>query len=408
MESSSTLPGQRKRALLGVTALLLVAAVLAGAYWWLWGRLHVGTDNAYVAGNLVQVSSQQAGTVVAILADDTDLVEAGALLVQLDDADAKVQLQAAEAGLADAVRAVRGLYAGDSQARAGVAARNADVQRSQHELERAQAELKRASDELARRESLFRQDFISGEALQAARTAVDASRASRDAASSALEQARSAVAQARSQQAGAEGLVDRTTLETHPRVQAAAARLRDAHLALARTRILAPVRGHVAKRSVQVGARIAAGAPLLSVVADEQLWVEANFKESELGAMRIGQPVRLQSDLYGSSVEYRGRIAGIASGTGSVFSVLPAQNASGNWIKVVQRLPVRVALESDNLKEHPLRLGLSMHATVDTSRSEGEILAGMPRQGAAFQTGVYASQATEADALIERVIRANR
>jgi len=408
MESSSPQPGQRKRALLGVTALLIIAAVLASAYWLLWGRRHVGTDNAYVAGNLVQVSAQQPGTVTAILADDTDLVEAGAPLVQLDDADARVQLQAAEAALADTVRAVRGLYAGDSQARAGVAARSADVQRSQHELERAQAELRRAGDEFARRESLFRQNFISGEALQTARTALDASRASRDAASSALEQARSTVAQARSQQAGTEGLVDHTTLDTHPRVQAAAAKLRDAHLALARTRIVAPVRGHVAKRSVQVGARIAAGTPLLSVVADDQLWVEANFKESELGAMRIGQPVRLESDLYGSSVEYRGSIAGIASGTGSVFSVLPAQNASGNWIKVVQRLPVRIALEPDDLKQHPLRLGLSMHATVDTSRSEGEILAGTPRQGPAFQTEVYASQAAEADALIERVIRANR
>ena len=408
MENESALSGKRKRVLLAVTAFLVVVALAFGAYWALWGRYHVTTDNAYVAGNLVQVSAQVPGTVVAILADDTDLVEAGASLVQLDDADAKVQLQAAEAALGEAVRAVRGLYASRGEASAGVAQRLADVQRNQHELDRAQAELRRAADELARRESLYRQKFISSEALQVARTAVDSARASRDAASAALEQARSAVAQARSQQAGAEGLVDGTSLETHPRVQAAAAQLREAYLALARTRILAPVRGHVAKRSAQVGARIAVGAPLLSIVPDDQLWVEANFKEAELRDVRLGQPVKLASDLYGGGVEYRGTVAGIASGTGAVFSVLPAQNASGNWIKVVQRLPVRIALAPDGLKEHPLRLGLSMKASVDVHQTDGERLASAPRPGPAFETDVYASRAAEADALIARVIQANR
>ena len=408
MENESALSGKRKRVLLAFTGAFVVIGLSFGAYWLLWGRYHVGTDNAYVAGNLVPVSAQVPGTVVSILADDTDLVEAGTPLLQLDDADARVQLQAAEAALGEAVRAVRGLYASQGEASAGVAQRLSDVQRSQHELDRTQAELNRAADELGRRESLFRRNFISSEALQVARTAVDAARAGRDAAGAALAQARSAVEQARSQQAGAEGLVNGTSLETHPRVLAAAAQLRDASLALSRTSILAPVRGHVAKRSAQVGARVAVGTPLLSIVPDDQLWVEANFKEGELRDVRIGQPVTLSSDLYGSGVEFRGTVAGIASGTGSVFSVLPAQNASGNWIKVVQRLPVRIALAPDGLEEYPLRLGLSMKVSVDVHRTDGERLASAPRPGSAFHTDVYASRAAEADALIARVIRANR
>lgn len=408
METDAPLPNQRKRVLLGFSALLVVVACLFTAYWLIWGRFHISTDNAYVAGNLVQVSAQTTGTVVSILADDTDLVEASAPLIKLDDADAQVQLQAAEAALADAVRGVRGLYANDVQARAGVGQRNADVERSQHDLERAEAELHRSSDELTRRESLFRQKFISGEALQTARTAADSARAARDAARATLTEARSAVEQARGQQAATTGMVDRTSLESHPRVAAAAANVRNAYLGLARTTILAPVGGHVAKRSAQVGARIAAGTPLLSIIPDDQLWVEANFKESELANVRIGQPVRLHSDLYGSGTEYRGTIAGIASGTGSIFSVLPAQNASGNWIKVVQRLPVRISLSSENLKDFPLRLGLSMQATVDIHQTDGERLAQSPRPAAAFATDIYAQQAAAADALIERVIRANR
>lgn len=408
MADESTLPSGRKRALILLTSAFAAIALAYLAYWALWGRFHVSTDNAYVGGNLVQVSAQVPGTVVAILADDTDLVEAGAPLLRLDDTDAKVQLQAAEAALADAVRGVRGLYANDSQAKAGVAQRSADLTRLQHEQERAEAEFRRAKDEYARRESLFRQKFISSEALQTARTAVDSAQAARDAAVAAVAEARSAVAQAQSQQVGTEVLVDNTSVENHPRVAAAAAKVRDAYLALARTTIVAPVRGHVAKRSAQVGNRIAVGTPLLSVIPDDQLWVEANFKESELTHVRIGQPVELGSDLYGSDAHYRGRIVGIASGTGATFAVLPAQNASGNWIKVVQRLPVRIALENDNLKEYPLRLGLSMEASVDTHDRSGPRLAALPRSEPAFQTAVYAEQAAAADALIARIIAANR
>ena len=400
--------GKRRRVLLILAALFATVAAAVGSYWFEYGRWRVTTDNAYVGGNVVQITPQVSGTVVSVLADDTDLVEQGQPLVRLDDADARVQLQLAEANLADAVRAVRGLYANDSQSRAVVAQRDADLDRARFEAERAEAAMRQARDEYARRETLFQKKFISSETLQTARTALDAAIAQRDAAQAAVEQARAAVRQAREQRTGAEVLVDNTAVETHPRVAAAAAKVKEAYLALARTTIVAPVRGYVAKRSVQVGQRVAPGTALMAIIPLGELWVDANFKESELEHVRIGQPVALTADLYGGDVEYAGQVVGLAPGTGGAFALLPAQNATGNWIKIVQRVPVRIALDPEALARHPLRVGLSMRVTVDTHHREGTVLAAEANRQERYATPVFAAQAHEADALIARIIAANR
>ena len=400
--------GKRRRALLILATLFTLLASGGGYYWFYYGRWQVTTDNAYVGGNVVQITPQIAGTVVRVLADDTDLVEQGQPLVQLDDADAQVQLQLAEANLADAVRAVRGLYANDNQSRAQIAQRSADLDRIRFEAERAETAARQARDEYQRREMLFQQKFISSETLQTARTALDSASAAHDAAQAAVEQAQAAVRAAREQRTGAEVLIDNTSVETHPRVAAAAARVKEAFLNIARTTIVAPLRGYVAKRSVQLGAQVAPGTALMAVIPLDDLWVDANFKESELENVRIGQPVTLRADLYGSDVRYSGRIAGLAAGTGGTFALLPAQNATGNWIKIVQRVPVRITLDPATVAEHPLRIGLSMRATVDTHQRDGEVLAREPNHEARYSTPVFAAQAQAADAHIARIIAANR
>ena len=400
--------GKRRRALLILATLFTLLASGGGYYWLYYGRWQVTTDNAYVGGNVVQITPQITGTVVRVLADDTDLVEQGQPLVQLDDADAQVQLQLAEANLADAVRAVRGLYANDNQSRAQIAQRSADLDRIRFEAERAETAARQARDEYQRREMLFQKKFISSETLQTARTALESASAARDAAQAAVEQAQAAVHAAREQRSGAEVLIDNTSVETHPRVAAAAARVKEAFLNIARTTIVAPLRGYVAKRSVQLGAQVAPGTALLAVIPLDNLWVDANFKESELENVRIGQPVTLRADLYGSDVRYSGRIAGLAAGTGGTFALLPAQNATGNWIKIVQRVPVRITLDPATVAEHPLRIGLSMRATVDTHQRDGEVLAREPNHEVRYSTPVFAAQVQAADAHIARIIAANR
>ncbi|HZP93261.1 MAG TPA: efflux RND transporter periplasmic adaptor subunit [Burkholderiales bacterium] len=398
--------GRRRRAILGVLGVFLLAAVVVTAWWLLFGRWEVSTDNAYVGGNVVQVTPQVGGTVVAVLTDDTQLVEQGQALVRLDDADAKVQLSQAEANLADAVRSVRGLYANTAQSSAGVAAREADLQRLRFELVRAQAEEARTEAEYERRQKLAEENFISRENVQNAKLAWDAAVAQRDAADSAVREAQAALAQAHEERRASSALVDNISVENHPRVMAAAARVKEAYLALARTVIPAPVTGYVAKRSVQVGSRISSGTALMSIVPVDDLWVDANFKEGQLRDVRIGQPVSLAADLYGDGVVFHGRVVGLAPGTGSAFSLLPAQNASGNWIKIVQRVPVRISLSKDELRAHPLRIGLSMRATVDTHERSGAVLAAQPGKDG-YTTPVFDAQAREADALIARIISEN-
>lgn len=386
-------PQRRKTALLSLAGVVAVAGLAWGSYEWLVASHYESTDNAYVQGNVIQITPQVGGTVMAIHADDTDFVRAGQPLVKLDPADAKVALEQAEAALGQTVRQVRTLYANNGSLAAQVALREADVSK-------AQSELARASDDYNRRASLVGNGAVSREELNHAQTQVSSAR-------SALAAAQAAVVGAREQLASNQAMTSGTNVDQHPQVQAAAAKVREAWLAQQRAVLLAPVDGYVAKRTVQLGQRIAAGAPLMSIIPLNQVWVDANFKEVQLRKLRLGQPVTLTADLYGKRIEYQGTVAGLGVGTGAAFSLLPAQNATGNWIKVVQRVPVRVALDPQQLKDHPLRVGLSMEATVDVSQQEGKTLADAPRAAAMSQTQVFDGQDDGADAEVRRVIAMN-
>ena len=383
----------RRRGLAIAATVFVLGGACYGAYWFLHLRHYERTDDAYVAGNVVQVTPQVAGTVIAVNADDTDFVEQGQPLVTLDRADAEVALAQAEAALAQTVREVRQLYSANSTWAANISQREAEIRR-------AQAELARAEDDLARRAKLADSGAVSGEEMNHARTNVDNAHA-------AVAAAQAALASARQQLATNESLTEGTTVEKHPNVERAAAKVREQYLAYARTVLPAPVSGYVAKRTVQVGQRIAPGAPLMSIIPLEQVWVDANFKEVQLAKMRIGQPVTLAADAYGDTVTYHGKVAGLGVGTGAAFALLPAQNATGNWIKVVQRVPVRIALDAGELAQHPLRVGLSMEATVDVADTQGGALSSAPRTGGGYTTSAFDRDSAEADAIVHRTIAAN-
>jgi membrane fusion protein (multidrug efflux system) len=383
----------RRRWLAGAAGVFALAGLAWLGYWYVDLRHYESTDDAYVQGNLVQITPQVAGTVVAVNADDTDFVEAGAPLVRLDRADAQVALEQAQAALAQTVREVRSLYTTNATGSANVNLRQAEVAR-------ARADLAKAQDDLARRQALASSGAVSGEELNHAQAGVSNAKA-------ALAATEAALVAAREQLATSRALTDGATVETHPNVERAAAKMREEYLDLARTTLPAPVSGYVAKRTVQVGQRIAPGASLMSIVPLDQVWVDANFKESQLRNMRIGQPVTLTADAYGRSVVYHGKVAGLGVGTGSAFALLPAQNATGNWIKVVQRVPVRIALDPAELAAHPLRVGLSTAVTVDIADSSGASLASAPRSTAAYVTSAFDHSAEEADALVRETIAAN-
>ena len=383
----------RKKALTAVAAAVAVAGIAYGAYWALVLNHFERTDNAYVQGNVVQLTPQVSGTVVAIGADDTDHVKAGQSLVKLDPADAQVALDQAEAQLAQAVREVRTLFANNGTLKAQIAARAADLARTQSDVARAQ-------DDVARRTPLLATGAVGQEEFNHVAAQLAAAKSSAAA-------AQSAVQAAREQLASNQTLTDGVAVDQHPNVLRAASKVREAYLALQRVDLLAPVDGYVAKRSVQLGQRVQAGAPLMSVIALNRVWVEANFKESQLQSLRIGQPVTLQADVYGKKVEYRGSIEGLGAGTGSAFALLPAQNATGNWIKVVQRVPVRITLDANELAAHPLRVGLSMDARVDVSNTSGAMLADASRAPAASETRVFEPTRSAADADVRRIIAAH-
>ena len=394
-EALAPSPGNpaRKKALTAVTALVAVAGIAYGIYWALVLNHYESTDNAYVQGNLVQLTPQVGGTVVAINADDTDHVKAGQLLVRLDPADAQVALEQAEAQLAQTVREVRTMYANNATLQAQIALREAD-------LAHAQSDLVRAQDDVSRRAPLLATGAVGKEEFNHVNSQLAASRSS-------VAAAQSAVLAAREQLASNQTLTEGTAVEQHPNVQRAAARVREAFLALKRADLLAPVDGFIARRSVQLGQRVQAGTALLSVIALDQVWVEANFKESQLQNLRIGQPVELIADVYGKKVPYLGTVEGLGAGTGAAFALLPAQNATGNWIKVVQRLPVRIALDTKQLVGHPLRVGLSMEARVDVSKTDGRMLADGSRASTLAQTTVFEQNNSAADAEVRKIIVAN-
>ena len=383
----------RRRGLTLIAAALAVGGLAWGGWHWLQGRHYQATDNAYVAGNVVQITPQIGGTVVAIQADDTDFVKAGQVLVKLDAADASVTLEQAEAQLAQTVREVRNLFANNSTLQAQVQLREAD-------LSRIQSDLARAQEDVQRRAPLVASGAIGKEEFQHAQAQVTSAK-------SAVSAAQSAVAAAKEQLAASQTQTEGTSVAAHPSVQRAAAKVREAFLAMQRVELLAPTDGHIAKRGVQLGQRVQAGAPLMTLVALNQLWVDANFKESQLQNLRIGQPAEMEADVYGTKVTYHGKVLGLGAGTGAAFALLPAQNATGNWIKVVQRVPVRIAIDAKDLADHSLRVGLSMDVTVDTQDQNGKTLADAPRTSPAAVTTVFETQQRAADQRVDRIIAAN-
>ncbi|MCX4220592.1 MULTISPECIES: efflux RND transporter periplasmic adaptor subunit [Pseudomonas] len=372
-------PRKRKVMLL----VLAVVVALAGAGVWAYhefiGRWSESTDDAYVNGNVVEITPLVTGTVVSIGADDGDLVQEGQVLINFDPNDAEVGLQSAKANLARTVRQVRGLYS------------NVDGMKAQ--VNAQQAEVQKAQDNFNRRKNLAAGGAISQEELSHARDD--------------LTSAQNALANAKQQLKTTSALVDDTVVSSHPDVMAAAAQLRQAYLTNARSTLIAPVTGYVAKRTVQLGQRVQPGTALMAVIPLDQLWIDANFKETQLRDMRIGQPVEIESDIYGSDVKFSGTVDSLGAGTGSAFALLPAQNATGNWIKIVQRVPVRIHVNAEELAKHPLRVGLSTNVEVNLHDQSGPVLAQQPPQKASFSTNVYDRQLAEADAMITQLIHDN-
>ena len=383
-------PAGRRKGLTIVAAAVAVAALAWGGWHYMVARNYQNTDNAYVAGNVVQITPQVGGTVISIGADDTDYVKAGQILVQLDPADSLVQLAQAESQLAQTARQTRTLYANNAPLSAQVAQREAD-------LMRLKVDAAKASDDVERRRPLTITGAVGKEEF-------DHAKALATAASNAVVAAEAAVRAAKAQLTAAEAQTKGTTAEDFPSVMAAAAKVREAYLSLQRTRLISPVDGYVAKRGVQLGQRVAAGSPMMTVVDLHNLWVDANFKESQLADLRMGQKVELTADVYGDKTTYEGKVVGLGAGTGAAFSLLPAQNATGNWIKVVQRVPVRVSLAPEALAQHPLRVGLSMDVKVNISNKDGLALANATRTTPVAQTALYDSTLAQAEDRIHRII----
>ena len=372
---------KRKTGLTIAIALFLIAGLAWLAYWFFFSRHHETTDNAYVSGNMVMVNAQTVGTVEAIMADENQEIKAGQVLIKLNPTDAQVALSQAQAQLAQASRQIQNAFNS-----AGVA--NA-------QLNQARSAVQTAQDAVNRRAKLVGTGAVSKEEYDQARNALVQAQA---AYKTATEQSKTATAQ-----------IAGTTPQSHPAIEAAKAAFRSAYINNKRLAVLAPIDGVVAKRSVQVGQQIAPGAPLMTIVAANQVWVEANYKETQLANLRVGQPVELTSDVYGSGVKFNGTVQGIGIGTGAAFSVLPAQNATGNWIKIVQRIPVRVTIDPEQLKQHPLRVGMSMHVSIDTHDRSGAVLGAVTgtQAPANLQTNVYNQDEAEANQIADQIIQQN-
>lgn len=361
--------GLRKKLLGGIAGLVLLGGAAYGTWYALVGSHFISTDNAYVGADTASVTPMVAAQVLNVAVADTQAVRKGDVLLRLDDSDARIALAQAEAELVRAKRQFGQTSATSSALAAQVQARGADIARARAQLVAAQADYEKARVDLARRQRLAPNGAVSGEELSSATNAFASARAN-------LELARAGVAQASATRGSASGelaannaLISGSNASNAPEVLAAQAKVQQARLDLQRTVIRAPIDGVIARRNVQVGQRVAPGTQLMLIVPVNQLYVDANFKEGQLTAVKVGQPVTLKSDLYGGDVEYHGKVVGLSGGTGSSFALIPAQNATGNWIKVVQRLPVRVALDPKELQAHPLRVGLSMDAEIDISRN---------------------------------------
>lgn len=365
-----------------LTGLFLVVLVFGGAafaYEYLYGRFYEETEDAYVDGNRVQIGSRINGTVVSIYVDDGDLVEQGQVLIELDPSDAATALEQTKADLASAVRRVRGLFASVDNYRAQVETRKLVQQQ--------------ARSDYNRRRKLAAAGVLSQETMSHSRDA--------------LGEADNALVSAQQQLNSTLALVEGTEISTHPEVLVAAAKLHQAYVNHARTQLVAPVSGYVAQRNVQPGSSVATGQQLMAVIPLDQVWIEANFKETQLRKMKIGQTVEVIADLYGDEVLYEGRIESLGVGTGGAFALLPPQNASGNWIKIIQRVPVRIGLVREELLEHPLRLGMSTRAEVDLHQQDGAVLAAASTGSVRYATDIYEHLDKEANNLAAQLIKAN-
>jgi membrane fusion protein (multidrug efflux system) len=370
--------GTRRRNLTVLACIVAICAVGYASYWYLYARHFESTDDCYVNGDVVQITTEVPGTVIQLHADDTQSIARGQVLLELDPADAEVATSNAEANLGRAVRAVRALFARADQLRA--------------EIRDREVELRQAEQDHERRTALISEGAVSSEEYQHTQDRINEVRAALTATQQELNETTAQI--------------DRTTIPTHPQVLAAIAAVRDASLALRRTRVTAPVAGVIAQRSVQVGQRVAAGTPLMGVVPLAAVWVDANFKEVQLRDMRVGQPVTLRADMYGGKVVYHGKVVGLSAGSGTAFALLPAQNASGNWIKIVQRLPVRIELDSSELRAHPLRIGLSVTAGVDIRDTSGPLVSAQVRRVPIPSQASLANDPQE-EARIAEIIRDN-
>ncbi|MCL6327611.1 multidrug efflux MFS transporter periplasmic adaptor subunit EmrA [Pectobacterium polaris] len=370
---------QRKRVLSMLTFIFVVLGCAWLVYWFLVLRHHQSTDDAYVAGNQIQIMAQVSGSVTHVNVDNTDFVKQGQVLVELDPTDALQAFERAKTGLANSVRQTHQLIINSKQYQANIELR--------------QTELNKAQSDLSRREALGSANAIGREEVQHARDAVATAKA--------------ALEVARQQYQANQAMILDTPLEKQPAIQQASVEMRDAWLALQRTKIVSPIDGYVSRRSVQIGARISSTSALMAVVPANHLWVDANFKETQLANMRIGQPATVIADIYGDDVVYQGKVVGLDMGTGSAFSLLPAQNATGNWIKVVQRLPVRIEIDPKQVAEHPLRIGLSALVNVDTANTEGSALAETSRTTPAYQSDALTLDLTPVNQEISAIIQAN-
>ena len=369
----------RKKALGIFFFLLILMAILAGLYWFYFIKDYQTTEDAYVSGNQVMISSQIAGNVRQINVENMDFVHAGDVLLELDDTDYQLSFNQAQNTLASAVRQI-------SQLGYTVKQLEATVQANQTALTKAQGDL-------ARREQLGKSGAIDKESLQHAREAVMTAEANLNA--------------VKNQLAANQSLLMNVPLKEQPEIQKAISAVKQAWLNLQRTKITSPVDGYVARRSTQVGQKVAVGSALMAIISNEQMWVDANFKETQLKDMRIGQPVKLSFDLYGHDVKFDGKVEGIEMGTGSAFSLLPAQNATGNWIKVVQRVPVRISLDAQQIANYPLRMGLSTLVEVNISDTHGEMLSQQKRTVPLYSTNTLNYDQSAVENLIEKIIRDN-
>lgn len=372
--STTQIPAKSKRKknlFLFTLIVLAIAAVTLWLYVTQW-RYQVSTEDAYVSGNQVQINAQISGTVTAIGVNDTDMVKAGQTLVALDQADNGLALETAKAQLRTAIRQYKTQTATIQQADVNISQAQTAMNEVQSQIESAKIALLAAQSDYQRRAALMASQAVSQEEVQHAADTVKKAQAQLDAAVAKQATARSAVVTAEAQRNVTVANLGKNDVLSQPAVQTAMANIQTAWLNLNRTQIVAPIDGQIAKRGVQLGQKISAGTPLMVIVPLHDLWVDANFKESQIKDIHLGQAVNLTSDIYGKEVVYHGKVIGLSAGTGSAFSVLPAQNATGNWIKVTQRLPVRIALDSKELQQHPLRVGLSMHAELDSRDQQGK------------------------------------